>query len=192
MDQVKTRGELKQELLTTIPEGEEGKFLLEAEQKLEEMKNRLLELQTQRASTRRGITIRERKLRDWKGKIPRVGDVPDSSEVLKHVKALLPVTCVKIGDIDDNCEILSIGDKYVGALSGLSGFDKMWVILHNKNSTDADETNGEFMPSAVVVDIVECDEKNGKIKIDGLDQRVGGGVVLDIKPYLPYCEAWPS
>lgn len=206
---MKTRGELKEELLKTIPKGEESKFLAEAENKLSTLQSQLQQLQAKRATIRRGITIRERKLRDWKSKIPRVTDIPSVSSVEKTVHALPPVKCLVIGHVSGDASSILILRRFAPALTGLDGFEKAWVILHASNSKSDDAHFEETVASTqsssqemrtcdgsginfALVGIVASDARSGIVHIESLSISYAHATVLDIKPYLPYCEAWPD
>lgn len=206
---MKTRVELKEELLKVIPKGEERKYLAEAESKLNTLQSQLQQLQAKRATIRRGITIRERKLRDWKSKIPRATDIPSVSAVKNAVQALPLVKCLAVGHVSNDVSYISISKRFAPALTGLDGFEKVWLILQALNDKDGDTHCEEAISSSqpcqqeksachdsnvnfVLVDVVSSDARSGAVHIGNLSITFANAMVLDIKPYLPYCESWPN
>lgn len=204
---MKTRAELKEELLRTIPHGEECKYLAEQEAKLKALQARLQVMQVRRAELRRGITLRERKLRDWKGKIPRLGGIPSASVVASIIQTLPPVMCVAVATIAADAQYVRVSSQFMPALNGLGDFEKVWLILL-ANAEDSDDSQPEaeldqehllYRTSndrrnvyLVVVNVVACDARTGLLRISCLPTAFAGAEVLDIKPYLAYCEAWPK
>ncbi|CAM9310809.1 unnamed protein product [Scytosiphon promiscuus] len=102
------------------------------------------------------------------------------------------------------------GHGYEEALQDLSGFDMIWVISHmhlNKGWNPKvrpprlpEERKGLFStrsphrPNAIALSslrVGRVDAAKGVIYVDGLD-LLDGTPVLDIKPYIAYCDAFPS
>lgn len=174
---MKTRSELKRELLKHIPDGDEQLFLSKQEKKLAELQEELHKLEEHRSTIRRAVTIRERKIRDWKGKIPRDGDVPKGS-FLGEDKAS---TSTVIGQVDpNNPSVINIQHFYAPALTGLTDFEKIWIFLAPKDD--------ERSVSMKLVNVISWDKKKLTLGIGTLSDLPGRKIV-DIKPYLPYCEA---
>ncbi|CAM9184801.1 unnamed protein product, partial [Hapterophycus canaliculatus] len=102
------------------------------------------------------------------------------------------------------------GHGYEEALQDLSGFDMIWVITHmhlNKGWNPKvrpprlpEERKGLFStrsphrPNAIALSslrVGRVDAAKGVIYVHGLD-LLDGTPVLDIKPYIGYCDAFPS
>ncbi|CAM9512431.1 unnamed protein product, partial [Ectocarpus sp. 8 AP-2014] len=96
------------------------------------------------------------------------------------------------------------------ALHDLSGFDMIWVLTHmhlNKGWNPKvrpprlpEERKGLFStrsphrPNAIALSslrVGRVDAANGVIYVHGLD-LLDGTPVLDIKPYIGYCDAFPN
>lgn len=187
---MQSRQVLKEHLKKTIAEGAEVEYLREAEDELSRLQTELQQLQERRANLRRQITIRERKLLDWKGKIPRAhGALPSVVEVAESVSTMPSAACHEIGRISElNSEngktlaTLIVTSHFRTGIKGLAGFEKAWVVLANKklehgeflHDDDNDDDNdsvacgvnemkpirGSCMPSASGVDLVLVDVVN--------------------------------
>eukprot|EP00903_Cladosiphon_okamuranus_P018149 g16701.t1 len=102
------------------------------------------------------------------------------------------------------------GHGYEEALKDLSGFDMIWVISHmhlNKGWNPKvrpprlpEERKGLFStrsphrPNAIALSSLRVDRidvSKGVIHVHGLD-LLDGTPVLDIKPYIAYCDAFPN
>lgn len=191
---MQSRQALKEHLKKTIAEGEEIEYLRDAEEELSRLQTNLQQLQERRANLRRQITIRERKLLDWKSKIPRAdGALPSADEVAKTMSTLPSAACHEVARISnvnsENGKIsasLSVKSHFRTGLKGLAGFDKAWLVLVNKNMVgelQGDDACGDGiqLPSTqciptvsgidlVLVDIVNCDERFGMLEIVPVQQ----------------------
>lgn len=217
---MQSRQALKEHLRRTVPEGAEGEYLREAEEKLRELQAQLQQLQERRGGLRRQITIRERKLVDWKSKIPRAVDVlPPMNEIAECVSTSRAAACHEVARISQvkteegvTTATLSVLTHFKTGLKGLAGFEKAWLVLaigeavHGKMSHDASgnasrHMGPDFSPtsstvSLVLVDVIDCDEREGKLGIalvptsnDSCGDHSLHGAVIDIKPYINYCDS---
>ncbi|MCP5506829.1 MAG: tRNA (N6-threonylcarbamoyladenosine(37)-N6)-methyltransferase TrmO [Chlamydiales bacterium] len=97
--------------------------------------------------------------------------------------------------------------NYEQAIEDLNGFDRIWVIfwLHlNQNwkpkvrPPRGDRKRGTFAtrsphrPNPIGLSCVELLDVNGLDLIIGSHDLLDGTPILDIKPYLPYCDAFPN
>lgn len=177
---MKTRSEMKRELQKHIPNGEEHLFLSTQEKRQEELQEELHRLEERRSTIRRAVTIRERKIRDWKGKIPREGDVPDKKSVRSFVGKNKTSISTVIGEVDHNDpSVINIDQFYAPALTGLTDFEKAWVFFAPKEEKSA---------SMELVNVISWDRKKLTLRTDR-SSNLSGRKIVDIKPYLPYCEA---
>lgn len=203
MKSTKTRATLKRELSSTIPAGEESSFLASAAAALEESRRQLQTLRAERAAIRRQISVRERKRQDWKGKVPRPAGDPGRTEALAELARCGAASCRRVASIQEGNGRLQLRflDSFKAALSGLEGFAKMWIVAIAPVWVEVQEGRccaGEGGKSVYLwlVDVEGFDVKEGVVQIAGMSFEFGGDVmgeilVLDVKPYLPYCEAWP-
>lgn len=95
-------------------------------------------------------------------------------------------------------------------LSDLEGFSHLWVICHlhlntgwkakvmpprgPKRRRGLFATRAPHRPNQIglsAVEITSVDVKGGRVGIRGLD-ILDGTPVLDVKPYLPYCDSFPT
>lgn len=231
---MQSRQVLKEHLKKTIAGGAEVGYLREAEDELSRLQTELQQLQERRANLRRQITIRERKLLDWKGKIPRAhGALPSVNEVTESVSTMPSAACHEIGRISElNSEngkvlaTLTVASHFRTGIKGLAGFEKAWIVLVSKKlgrgellcgDDKDDDKDGvacgvnetkptrsrSCMPSAsgvelILVDIANCDERSGTLIValiePSIERSYGGAAfteatVIDIKPYLSYCDS---
>lgn len=188
---LKTRADLKLELMRTVPPGEESNVLQQVENQLESSRERLAALRTQRVSIMRQISIRERKLSDWKGKIPRT-EPPSVAAAMKEMRRLGEVPCHAVGKLRADGYIV-VGRDFARALTGVDGFEKVWLVVQDAEGVvrtgrcvGVDEA-----VCLCLVDVVSCDVKKGLLQVSGIHTSDGTEVtVLDIKPYLSYCESF--
>lgn len=104
---------------------------------------------------------------------------------------------------------LSPDRDFAAALEGLEGFQRIWVLFvfdrncgrwhpkvqpprHTDGKVGVFATRSPYRPNPIGISCVEL------VKIDGLDIHVrahdllDGTPVLDVKPYLPYADAFPD
>lgn len=206
---MKTRADLKRELIATVAPGEEISYLNSATSALEEARVALQSLRDERVRLKRLISIRERKHQDWKGKIPRGDSAPTRDDAQAEVARAGTAPCHRVADVtvggNDGTFELVFRDEFKRGLSGVMGFEKIWVIAVAKGESlfrggrcmvgnREERDQGLFLWLA---NVVAVDEKTGIVKIEGVELtedecKVEDIAILDIKPYLPYCEAWPS
>lgn len=139
---MKSRRELKEYLQNSLPPGSESQYLRENEEKLDRLQTELKGLQEQRAQLRRQITIRERKLLDWKSKIPRVGNtLPAICEVADNTESMSDIMCHDVGQLtlsqcfENNRRefILSIRSQFIPGLKRLADFKKIWLVIFSSS-----------------------------------------------------------
>lgn len=202
---MKTRADLKRELAATVPPGQEGAFLVSATSALDEARASLQTLRDERVRLKRLISIRERKHQDWKGKVPRGNAAPTLEDAEAEVARAGAAPCHRVADValaGDGVVEVRFRDEFKRALNGVDGFEKIWVIalatgqaqFSGGSCVAGDEGEGLYLWLA---DVVSADEKTGVVRVRGLgfvgdESRVGEVTVVDVKPYLPYCEAWSS
>ena len=107
--------------------------------------------------------------------------------------------------------VIALNPEFRGSLKSLDGFDYVWVLAHMHLQTGklrrfqikpprGDERHGVFAtraphrPSPIslsALKLVAVDEENLELTVQGLD-LLDGTPVLDIKPYVPYCDAFPD
>lgn len=207
---MKTRADLKRELDATVPIGEETTYLAAATSALETARAELQALREQRVNLMRQISVRERKRQDWKGKIVRGPNAPAISDAIAEVARAGCAQCHCIAGISlakNHGELwLRFRAAFRRALTGVDGFAKLWVIARVAGEAPlahglcASIDNGGPDNLSVylwLVDVVAVDVKSGTVQVAGLsflgsDADLSQIVVLDVKPYLPYCEAWPD
>lgn len=181
---VPTRKQLKAELSKAVPPGAEAAVLAEAEADLLAAQAALAALRKERARNERAISVRERKLADWKGKIPFVGEPsPEAAVVSLQRAGVMP--CTPIADVaqspsaeerlDAESTRLVFRPDFRRALTGLAGFSHVWLI-----------TSGEGGVRASAHEVRAIDERAGEVIVGGTGVD---GVVVDVKPYLAYCDA---
>lgn len=171
---------MKKELQSRIPNGVEKLFLSTQEQKQDELQEELHKLEERRSTIRRAISIRERKIRDWKGKIPRESAIPENQSMRALLGESKTSKSTIIGEVSQNdASVISILPSYGNALAGLTDFGKAWLFLAPIDGKNV---------SMKLVDIVSWDRKQLLLKIRKSSELLGRKIV-DIKPYLPYCEA---
>lgn len=204
MPPIKTRAALKQELSSTVSPGEETSFLASAVSSLEESRRHLQALREERAAIQRQVSIRARKRQDWKGKIPRPSGDPSRSEAIAELKRCSDAWCHRVASIRvrDGCWQLGFCDEFKAALSGLEGFAKIWIVAVAPKGLEFPAgkcCTGEGSRDVYLwlADVEAVDVKGGVVKIAGMNFEVSGNaleevLILDVKPYVPYCDAWPS
>lgn len=190
---LRTRADLKRELCRTIPPGEEQEYLTRVETELSTLQDELSALRTKRASLMRQISVRQRKLVDWKGKVPRTSEASTKS-AQEELQRIGSMQCHRIGKLISAHEV-HVEKAFASALKGVDGFSRIWMVIAAPRDLLVDGLCTGCDVYLCVVDVKSCSEKTGKIAIEGL--RVKGDVnrlqeatVIDIKPYLSYCEAW--
>lgn len=219
---LKTRATLKRELMETIPHGSESAYLAKTEEDLLAAQHRLRDLRDEHVRIMRLISVRERKLRDWKGKVPRATDAdPTLADAQVELARAGEMVCHRVASVLGGGRVLKFGAAYAKALDGLGGFAKLWVIMLVPASAASALACGECVPGVSratregstssrlflnVVDVVTCDVAAGVVEMSGLiaanvesnfgaealTKMLNDVVVLDVKPYLSYCEAWPE
>ena len=106
---------------------------------------------------------------------------------------------------------IEVRDDLRGTLKSLRGFDYCWVIAHMHLNTGwsrtvtpprgpRDAKHGVFAtraphrPTQIALSalrVVDVDEDRNVVHVQGLD-LLDGTPVLDIKPYVPYADAFPD
>lgn len=190
---LKTRAELKRELCQTIPLGEEQDYLTRVETELGALQDELGALRTERVSLMRQISVRRRKLVDWKGKIPRTGQV-STQNAREELERIGEMSCGRIGKLTSADEV-QVDKAFASALKGVEGFSKIWLVMTAPRDVLVDGFCTGCEVYLCVVGVKSCCERSGKIAIEGLRVKEDTSVleqvsVIDIKPYLSYCEAW--
>lgn len=203
---MKTRADLKRELAATVPLGEEEAFLASATMSLEKSRATLQAFRDERVQLKRLISVRERKRQDWKGKVPRGTNAPTITDAHAEVARAGAAPCHSVADVTlatDGVH-LRFQDEFKRALNGVDGFEKIWVVA--LAPPNAKFEGGQCVTGAVgegqglylwLADVVSADDATGVMHVRGLEfvgdeGRIGDVTVVDIKPYLPYCEAWPA
>lgn len=176
-----SRYALKAHWSRTTGEGEEHELLRNTERELGAAKAELEGMIRERNELSREISVRERKLCDWKGKVPR-GELEPPTRALERAS---DVSCVCIGVVRGRR--MEIEKRYRRALTGLSGFSHGWVI-YLKGGGDEVIVEG--------VKLERIDEKSGILELsEGLKQaQAETGLeakIVDLKPYLGYCDSHP-
>jgi tRNA-Thr(GGU) m(6)t(6)A37 methyltransferase TsaA len=112
---------------------------------------------------------------------------------------------------NDELGVIALNPEFRGSLKSLDGFDYVWVLAHMHLQTGklrrfqikpprGDERHGVFAtraphrPSPIslsALKLVAVDEEKLELTVQGLD-LLDGTPVLDIKPYVPYCDAFPD
>lgn len=182
--QAPTRKQLKAELARTVPPGSEAAVLAEAAADLASAQASLASLRRARARNERAISVRERKLADWKGKIPFAGEpCADSAATALRRAGVMP--CTTVADATalepggpDGGSRLVFRPRFRRALAGLAGFSHVWVI-----------TAGEGGVEASAHEVRALEERAGVATLAG---TLADGDVVDVKPYLAYCDAVSS
>ena len=115
-----------------------------------------------------------------------------------------------VGDVD-TVGVIALNPEFRGSLKSLSGFDYVWVLAHMHLQTGklrrfqikpprGNDRHGVFAtraphrPSPIslsALKLVGVDEEKLEITVRGLD-LLDGTPVLDVKPYVPYCDAFPD
>jgi tRNA-Thr(GGU) m(6)t(6)A37 methyltransferase TsaA len=115
-----------------------------------------------------------------------------------------------VGD-DAATGVIALNPEFRGSLKSLDGFDYVWVLAHMHLQTGklrrfqikpprGGERHGVFAtraphrPSPISLSalrLVAVDEEKLELTVQGLD-LLDGTPVLDVKPYVPYCDAFPD
>jgi len=115
-----------------------------------------------------------------------------------------------VGDVD-TVGVIALNPEFRGSLKSLDGFDYVWVLAHMHLQTGklrrfqikpprGNDRHGVFAtraphrPSPIslsALKLVGVDEEKLEITVRGLD-LLDGTPVLDVKPYVPYCDAFPD
>lgn len=129
-----------------------------------------------------------------------------------RAKTKYPYDARRQGSRDDSGEIgvieLKRGHQFEQALDGLEGFDRLWVIYrfhHNENwkpmvlpprgpriKRGVFATRSPYRPNPIGLSTVELVKIEGqRVYIRGFD-LLDETPIYDLKPYLPYADAFPS
>lgn len=205
---MKTRADLKRELEQTVPHGEEQAVVDAANAALEAARANVKSLRAERARLMRQISIRERKMSDWKGKIPRA-DEPTMHAAEEELARAGTAVCQRVANLvaDEHGRVarLQFHPEFRRALTGVDGFDKLWVVAWAPDGValegscriaGAADAPGENV-YLWLAHICSADVTAGIVHISGLDfltahPALAEIAVLDVKPYLPYCDALPA
>lgn len=115
-----------------------------------------------------------------------------------------------VGD-DAATGVIALNPEFRGSLKSLDGFDYVWVLAHMHLQTGklrrfqikpprGEERHGVFAtraphrPSPIslsALKLVAVDEEKLELTVQGLD-LLDGTPVLDVKPYVPYYDAFPD
>lgn len=118
---------------TTYSQRDENLFLSTQEKKQEEFQEELIKFEDRRSTIRRAVTSRERKIRDWKGNIPRECDVQSKTVEGNYVRANKTLASTVIGEVNPiDPSVINIQQFYAPALTGLTDYEKAWFFWHLK------------------------------------------------------------
>ncbi|KAI0561473.1 YaeB-like protein [Gracilaria domingensis] len=190
---VKTRAQLKRELNDTLAPGEEGHFLNHVEAQLDRFHHQLADLSARRAAIMRHISVRERKLNDWKGKIPRTTHA-NEADAQREMQRAGRMPCICIARFRNQHEIV-VESALCNALQGVEGFSKLWLLCMAPPDLRFRAMCSGRDIYLCLVHVRHCDVRAGLLTIDpiqyeGDSDKLNQVAVFDIKPYLSYCEAW--
>jgi len=187
----------KKRLEHAVEPGMEAEVAYAANEELQRAVDEVLRLKTRRVEIKQLIAERERKLMDWKSKFPR-GQTPKSGG---HIDALMRrgMPCVQICEValsdNHNQTELCFRSTFARGLMGLSGFSHVWVI----SSVEPRRAGAEYLMATdgcslrlTLAQIVEVDEARARVRLAGYRLVQPDEIVVDIKPYIPYCDAWPD
>lgn len=214
---VRTRGAFRMEYEETLAAGAEAAALSAANAELDATRAHLRALRARRVDLVRRTAEHVRKLHDWKGKVPRPLGAPVPAGAPAGAPTGMPYTPVAYVKERDAREMqggllsLVFLKPFVRALEGLERFDKAWVLGQpaaaggngSAGVHGGDEgagvvrswCNADFV--MVLVDELERRGRSAQNK-EVVVVRDGGGdalhellgvAVIDVKPYLSYCEA---
>jgi tRNA (Thr-GGU) A37 N-methylase len=216
-----TRATLRRDLEQSIPAGQEAEVFLAASAEVDEAVARLRDLREARVALAKRASEHRRKLHDWKGKIPREQGAP-APDISISAKGVMPcVTVATIVRPPRAARSRGEGallflPRYKRALDGVQRFSKLWVVVLSRGDVIFSQATGErpavcqhpgwaaaegMRVHLVLVDIVERRGPNAVDKdmlvVNGLNSeaiiaQTGETFVIDIKPYLAYCEAFPN
>jgi len=129
-----------------------------------------------------------------------------------HADAKYPYEARRQGREDESGEIgvieLNEGQLFEQALDGLEGFERIWILYRFHHNTHwkpkvmpprgprvkrgVFATRSPYRPNALGMSAVELVKVEGrKVYVRGFD-LLDGTPVYDIKPYLPYADAFPD
>lgn len=170
-----TRAELLSALDAATPAGGERACLSSNEALLRGSRARLDALRARRAMLARLVSVRARKRRDWKSKIPRGGvGVPD----VRHARGCLsragPAPCVTLCLPTSLPAGVALRPCLRPTLAGLAGFSHVWVIVRERDAR-------------LALHLARLCQVRGHSLV--LCPPPPPGAVLDLKPYLAYCDA---
>jgi tRNA (Thr-GGU) A37 N-methylase len=211
---IPTRATLRREYEATVPVGDESALLQSELRVLEDARERLRELRTTRVDLARRAAEHRRKLHDWKGKVPRALGAPPPQEC----PATADMPCVVIAELvrptrlgrENGTAALRFLPLYVRAMEGIERFEKAWVVLravediHLAGARNPSLCQPEHPESKLHLVLVDVVERRGRSAVDKEILIVNGidadavlaqnkdVLVVDIKPYLSYCEAFPD
>jgi tRNA (Thr-GGU) A37 N-methylase len=211
---IPTRATLRREYEATVPVGDESALLQSELRVLEDARERLRALRTTRVDLARRAAEHRRKLHDWKGKVPRALGAPPPEEC--PVTADMP--CVAIAELvrptrlgrENGTAALRFLPPYVRAMEGIERFEKAWILLraveyiHLAGARNPSLCQPELLESKLHLVLVDVVERRGRSAVDkellivnGIDAdavlaQSKDVLVVDIKPYLSYCEAFPD
>lgn len=181
--QMKTRADLKRELSQTIPHGDETAYLSKVEAQLTAARTRLQDLRARRVALSRRISVRERKKQDWKGKIPR-REPPTQQLAISELSRLGSMPTHAVACATDRA--LRFETPFRTALTGVNGFQFVWVLLYAHGEEEMCHASCVGCVMLRLVGVEQCHVKEGLLVVDSSLPNLP---VLDVKPYLSYCEA---
>lgn len=213
--EVRTRGSFRREYEASLAPGSEAAALSTVSAELAATRVQLRALRARRVELGRRSAEHVRKLADWKGKVPRAlgAAVPEGPGPVGFMPRVGIAEVRRRGELELGLVFLK---RFVRGLEGVERFSKIWVlavpgkgdgVVDGDNASTASGSgngsrrcwgNDDFV--MVLVDVVGRVGKGVRDK-EVLVVRDGGGnaleklvgaTVIDIKPYLRYCEAHPD
>lgn len=152
---------------------------------------------------------------DWRKKLARRENSPrrELSPIgIFHSLARQPYEAPRQGAVDQSGEEgyveLHRGEQFEQALADLNGFERLWLLYrfhHNghwhpkvmpprgpRTKRGVFATRSPYRPNPIGLSCVELVRIDGlKIYVKGFD-LLDGSPIYDIKPYLPYADAFPG
>ena len=173
--------QLKAFLSRWTPQGGEEAQLEKARKELEKIEAEVGALWKERTMLQKNICAREQIIDDWKGKIPRDMDILPPKTKAHERAGNLP--WIEIAKWDRKDRVVVVGDEYKRCTKGLEGFSHIWLIYILNNDVKA---------QVFEVDKMEDGRKIWVSSSKGTSYSKmyeKGVAIIDIKPYLSYCES---
>lgn len=207
--EVRTRGWFRREYESSLAPGEEAAALAAVRAERDAAAARLRALRARRVDLARRSAEHVRKLADWKGKVPRAlgAAIPDGPGAAGS-GAMPWVAIAEVRRRGEGELALVFVKRFVRGLEGVERFSKIWVLAVPEVAAVAQSVDGGSDACAgrgwgndafvmVLVDVVGRvgrgvrDKEVVVVRDGGGDalEQLMGATVIDIKPYLSYCEA---